>query len=788
MRPRLVILVAVALAAGVPRPATAQTCKLATLKNCLDPTWRQSACGKQAAPDCAYQLAPYGESNYDADPTEVDPVLRPDGTAGSAKVARHDLTTMQSDQPATASFTGERARHVLATVGAKSTTGGTLPLLYASLMQEPTVGSCKDWVRKRWYDYANFEDIAATCGADDECVYQTALDPFVGLAKPYLRKYDLTGSVMDKQLSMVGPKDWLGLIWLPKNAFYELDPRVVYQQSAYAYHDPWENPDEAATFAAMLALTDGTDSQYVTTDLFAWHQQMHDAWTPLGLSLDEQSANDARQARYRALLAQYGRLRDELARRDVAITAGGYFVHGPNTASFPPADIAFYEGSYNFTVNTMTTLLREEWLRPGHGCLAGVACDWSPAAFRGQFVGLWQSEREQEMARCNRLTGGSVAGIPYEEPYYKPANPPYPAVNTVKGTRDVNAFYWWLEHKEREFQSLSAGLPYEKGGGTDTLHNRTLRWSTSPVHEEYGMENLLYAKYDQAGWVELGLQARSGDDGKPRVCRITGAAYGLLRAEAHWLLSPGLPERHVFIDAELRAGLERNAPANEGDSGYVPPPSGTVFDLHAFLRIDSNPVFSDINTTIVAGQKWQGPHDRGNFAKEKTQRFTILGIPAYAKVVVEAHPGFDTSVEVPQSFGPDCAGENSGGTRIDPVSHAVQLNLTGSVDAVAKGYLAIGIPGLSAGVKGEIKVLDARLPVFARVGFGTDGGALYLTFQSGARLEATLLSGSISVFAQILFKEAEVELYRWSGVPVQAELWSFERNLQLASLPTLFPE
>ena len=801
VRPSLLFLATLALALPAGLAAADEPsgdCAPPTEELCKDPDYRATACGESHAADCADVLQATFQREWNASSAPTQTVLRPVQAPGqsaltSAKVSRFQLSSLQSDQPASSTFVGLRTLQTLSNIGAIRTWSRRL-VPYPPLMSfpiRPAVRSCSDYIYKKWWDYARFEEQANTCGNDDECVFQKAHDQYTGIYKPVLRSYDLASTPLPYQLAAPSDRQWEPYP-IEKNAFYDVNPDDIIWQSAYSWGcSPFMGsvcpPDSEQTRAEVVEIAQYTHGRgrYLTHDLLGWHQQMHDAWVELDVTLDEQADIARRLARHRALTADYHRLRRELRAAGYTVSPQGVFTFDAALATYSASNEhkTFLQASYNMTVNLLTGGYLEEWRhrdpRTGeidHGCLGSTRCDWSPARFKEQYLGLYQSEREQQLSRCNRLTGNRFSIIPEATQ----------VADGLAGTRDWAHLERWLLHKEREIDALAASVPYKNGHARgDGGKHRTLRWSVPAIHQEYGQKHLLYARYDQAGFVELGVDAVSRS-GVPRICRATGAFFAQLYAEANWIDNQGLHE-HVFIDALVAAGLERYAPFDENNADVRRDASTPVFDYRAWFKVLDEYVFRPTTIRVNAGDTWVGPNDKRVIGPlTKTQPFSILGIPAYAQIQLSGTPSYDSRITVPKFDNPLCSPASELSDE-NAVTHSVRAELTGHVSIDAVGRLAVGIPGLSAGIKGHLEVVRATVPVYANLGFTGGTSNLALSFETGASLYANLLRGAISVFAEVLFWSDEIDLYRWDGIRVDEKLWHYERDFLLADVANLFP-
>jgi hypothetical protein len=108
-----------------------------------------------------------------------------------------------------------------------------------------------------------------------------------------------------------------------------------------------------------------------------------------------------------------------------------------------------------------------------------------------------------------------------------------------------------------------------------------------------------------------------------------------------------------------------------------------------------------------------------------------------------------------------------------------------TVDAI--GSVGIGFSFAQAGIRGKIRVLDAKLPVDARVAVQPDPstGNLELVAGAHANLQLTMMSGSLSAFAElnlgVVDEEAEVQLASWDGLRTTVPILNWD--LQPIALP-----
>jgi hypothetical protein len=788
-------------------------CAVPGTAQCLDPAYRSTDCGRQHESTCQPIVHTRAEQYWQTSPAPIEPVLRPPqlsspGTMTEARVSHFDTSTIVSDAPPAAGFLSHRSLVGLQAIDATtSTTRQPVSSGYRWLpLPSLTVSSCADYVHKKWFGYQIFEQNALACGNDPECVYQVAVAP--GGLSSSLIQWRPGFPSMTRRITELEHRDHDDQLYLPKNDFFHFDWRQAVLHSGQWHASPFEwwtgtyNPQVVAdqqALAEMLAAVETGTGDFVTmhgyrpNSLLGWHREMHDAWSPLELTFDEQAANTDRQTAFTAARGAYDRAIDAVGRAGLAVNPDGSFRVASPYSTATEAERTYAMASYNLAVNQLTGLLLLEWRhrdpRTGeidHGCLGGISCDWSPQKFSAAYVGLWQGERAQDMERCNRITGGSFAGIPYEEQVlYINGNGEATTRTVAGGTTDIGAFESWMKATAYARDVQARGMPFRPPASTGAPRDRyrTLRWAIDPIDQEYGVPGLLYAKYEQKGVVELGAAARV-ENNTTQLCSLNAGAYGKLYALMQWPTSSGI-QTHEFIDALVRAGVGRDR--MESETSPVTNDRNLLIDFDGHLKIDGKSIF---NATLQVANDQRlaktGPEKFGRFYKNKVYPFSILGIPAYAEIAVEGQPSYEAVFQLnPRRDGSACGG--TGGITQE-ITNTVSATLTGKMDLSAIARLGVGIPGASIGVKGTIDVLHAEVPATARVGFVAEGTNVKLKFATDGHLFGRLLAGSISFFAELLWMKDEWVLYRWAGLPLNAKLWEFETTLPIVDLASLFTE
>ena len=101
-----------------------------------------------------------------------------------------------------------------------------------------------------------------------------------------------------------------------------------------------------------------------------------------------------------------------------------------------------------------------------------------------------------------------------------------------------------------------------------------------------------------------------------------------------------------------------------------------------------------------------------------------------------------------------------------PGSTGVGVNVTPHADLTASASAGVGISGASAGVRGQLTLVDVRVPIDLTLSF-TDK-----TYSTSADLQISTLDGSIDLYAELLFAEWETNIASWDGFSHSVNLFT----------------
>jgi hypothetical protein len=621
----------------------------------------------------------------------------------------------------------------------------------------PVVTSCSDYVFKKFYDYAVFEDSARTCGNNMECVYGKAVNlpggP-LGTKTLYAMMDPSRGPVrIEPQLTVPG----LGMGPRPRNGFYEVPPSEVLGHARGL--DP-------AKVSALLSEI-GASNTYNAADLWAWSVWMHDRQIADNLADDERldivhrmDAYRLEEASLRALQAAQthplgggcgnvvavpGSDEDPNTNGNVDRGGGGTPSPSGGGGTCQDPDPGYIIEHIQMTYDQMGRDLLAEFERTGHGCLSGTSarCDWSPRRFANEYVGRYAALEQQAYDRCMNATGGGLWVNGYGPP--------------LADRIDGIALEAYFDRAFAQMEEEARELPWMETGGTPV--DTTLRIQGPHGSNGVGVPDVLRGDFDYDLWWELA--GHTTNETTPRLCKLDSAVHGHLKAtftapESGELLSvevdklPGairMPT-HTVADVEFDASLNR-------DHWFAAKGHFTILDatLPGFdFANDGDPVFEPPAV------------ERTAHVYEYEEYATIFGIPVFVDLSIKATAGYNLKVEghaLPQG---QC---NAPVTSINTLSGSETLTFTPFANVHATGKAGIGIDSvLSVGVQGDVDVVTAHAPLTQTMNVVPAQDPLQAVFHAsiGLHPDADLMNGSLSLYAELAWEKVDQEIVSWPPV------------------------
>jgi hypothetical protein len=204
------------------------------------------------------------------------------------------------------------------------------------------------------------------------------------------------------------------------------------------------------------------------------------------------------------------------------------------------------------------------------------------------------------------------------------------------------------------------------------------------------------------------------------------------------------------------------------------------------MRILGKDIFTPINAKQQATYSFvKSPsHKLGKNGEGymMSKNFVVLAVPVTVKAGLTGHFGVDINLKA--GLIRDCVGAP------DQMNIGVDSKVKPFVDLDAYLSAGIGWSGLSAGIKGEVNLLEVELPFNANAGLkfeGTNTGAdLFLVAKSDLNLVLRTLGGKVSVYVEYIFDSSEKEIFSWNGYSLKSKLFEFDAKyplIQVAHMP-----
>ncbi len=374
------------------------------------------------------------------------------------------------------------------------------------------------------------------------------------------------------------------------------------------------------------------------------------------------------------------------------------------------------------TVEAVELLVAEQRLGD-RGCLHSDRCDFSlPRFLRATTDRLSEiaAPTDEAQDRCLRVLGPgelSTARLPLAR----------------RGRlADVEA------HLEAELQRLQAALarvPHASLLSPRAIGDRREGGSTWGDLGSFG------ARYHyQTDW---GIEP-AGTDAQGQVCRVAGQVIGELDSSV-----TVFGVHQDIVDARLQGTSER-----QGTTTTLPA------RVSGHLDILGERLY-EIPADASGGRYRYSTEDRDD--RELFSEWFLVG-PIPVKVAAGVAISYGAAISLAISQGPCDA-------------RSPRLAITGKFEphVGVGGWVtaAVDLFLVSAGVRGDLTLIDASLPLSAGVSVGYDARTAEPLALATARLDLVLqeLSGAISVFVSVLGIPYEHELFSWDGFRQTLRLW-----------------
>ncbi|WP_426756649.1 hypothetical protein [Myxococcus sp. Y35] len=365
------------------------------------------------------------------------------------------------------------------------------------------------------------------------------------------------------------------------------------------------------------------------------------------------------------------------------------------------------------------------------GCLDAqgpTVCDWSPRRYKTMLEAAMAPRREADLQACLFLTGNDFGA----ESFVRNADK-----LKVKGldqkdyTLSSSLLAHYLAVYGAHIQELLAPLDPSTG---------TVRHGGEASDSGYAGGDTFGGGYNYtAGWEYIQSGAGLHDKGLGAWCDSDVRLYGELNAYANVFG----PTRHEMVHVSGEAGTEGNGIRLKLDTRVLGI-SLYSHDQHYPMRV-----------TFYEGRPFFG----SDVAKASAT-FVVVFVPVTVQGGLAAEAG--VKMHIGGAITRNCAEDLLG----------VDLYGTITPFAAVKGFasVGIGVPGLQAGVRGELVITRANIPLFGDIGLylsspahPTNPNTLFLRASSKLDIELRFLDGSIKLFGELGPLRGETTIVSWSG-------------------------
>lgn len=586
------------------------------------------------------------------------------------------------------------------------------------------VESCEEMVFDRWRSMADFEDSVASYGNDYTQIFVQAMWGANALANRPLR--DTAGRDL-------GPFPFPNK---PRNPYFtRLDLRMPYGQGSSAIEGSWG------------AFVNGTP--YRT---WSWSEHESAFWYALGTY-----GEDKLEREYGLAMSHVDLVR---ARTD-AWTQYESQWNKKNCNAYPWRwDCSALASDYGTKLHDIDFGIAVSLYNAySRGCMSTSgplnACDWSPHFFYDQLEQNIAVDRETQLNRCLTMTHNDfstgIVGLARS-----------PSGFWSEG-RQIIAGADWTSDPGQLIMLFALIDNYARGIEVpiDPATRKATAAKASSDAQLLGNENFgVYYSYE-AGWGVDGLQTA--------LCQADLHAKAAFNADAKII---GTSTNLITALGEVRT---------EPYNPYAP--STVTFDMQRKLQVLGSDI---IVAPSMPGSIEVSPQPVINLSVDyalytpQTELgrvyIVVLGVPVKLAGGVSGSVGLNASMN--GSMERHCGATNGVGFALNGTAKPFA-----GVDAWASASVDAGI--IEIGVEGRVMLIKFGLPLSIGVATEIDTrGSLNLRATSSLKLEFETLSGSITLFARVLFKSFETELISWNGPKATTTLWEFNYD-PAVSLPAL---
>jgi hypothetical protein len=375
-----------------------------------------------------------------------------------------------------------------------------------------------------------------------------------------------------------------------------------------------------------------------------------------------------------------------------------------------------------------------------------TACDWSPHFFYADAQGYFSKLGEDRYQQCVQLTGDYFGNTPQAA-----------LANTLAFSNHLttqNGTVAKLSSVSSAIDSTpTLGQQFSDEGqyGNDDFnvkYDYNFSWGITDYNQKDANGNAQFCKSNLRGGGKFG---------------VTGTVFSVSKQ---------------VVDFNAWA-FTKTEQENNQDKDYLHEQlSMKILDENLFSPIDAK---QQANYAFVSSPSKKLGKDGNGYSMSKT--FIVVAVPVTVKGGLTGSFGVDIKLQA--GIIRDCVGLP------DQMNIGVSSHLKPYVDLDAYLSAGIGWSGLSAGVKGEVNLIEVELPFNAEAGLKfmatNTGSDLFLASKADLNLLLRTLRGKVSVYIEYIVGSSEKEIFSWNGYEVKSKLFDFDARyplIQIANMPT----
>jgi hypothetical protein len=360
------------------------------------------------------------------------------------------------------------------------------------------------------------------------------------------------------------------------------------------------------------------------------------------------------------------------------------------------------------------------------GCLDmnDARCDWSAKDFADQWLRLYKHDLESSYSSCIDSAGSDdLSSIAPQD------------------RADVDALDAYFATKAALQAQVQAALgSYQLSAGQPGYDGTRVYGQTRTGGNSFGNPKSIAMDYSYSTYWYL-TPSTDSQNGEP--CRVDaeiGATFS-----AHAALLNQTPLELISTEHSI--------------SGH-----GGAPQIHSHLNVLQQQIYSvDADIPEIGGG------DRADPSLCASDVFVILVVPVTVEACIAAHFGYDVHLGSQRTPAGQC----------DPNAIALHAGIQPWASTDVSGSIAVGVPGIEAGVRGDVEVLRMELQAHGEIGVDANAN---LNLETDARLDLNELSGKVELFAEALVTHAEKTLFEFPGLHETLPLWNLNKPVPLGGL------